>query len=268
MIGAIAGDVIGSVYEHKKRWMGERNPDFEPLFAPNSRFTDDTVLTLAVAEHLLHGDDLAELFKIAFHRYPTAGFGSRFRAWAKDEAEDSYGSWGNGAAMRVSPVAYTNPTLAEVLHHAKRTAIVTHSHPEGVKGALAIAAATFLARTGSSKGAIAAHIERTYAYDLNTTIDEIRPSYEFDSSAQGTVPQAIIAFLDSNDYESAVRLAVSLGGDADTLACMAGSIAEAFYGGVPPAIRQQALERLDDSMLEIIAAFEERFHEAWPQTER
>jgi ADP-ribosylglycohydrolase len=259
MLGAIAGDIIGSVYEGKKRWLAERTADFQPLFSPKARFTDDTILTVAVADSLLNGRDLVVLLKDYFARYPGAGFGGDFKAWAASDESEPYGSWGNGSAMRVSPVAWAFDTLAEVLHAAKDTARVTHNHPEGIKGAQATAAAIFLARTGTTKWELRDELERRFHYNLSFTLDEIRPSYGFDSSCQGTVPQAIVAFLEASDFESAVRLAVSLGGDSDTLACIAGSIAAAFYGGVPAPIREQTLARLDDSLLETVSAFEARY---------
>jgi ADP-ribosylglycohydrolase len=262
MLGAIAGDVIGSVYEGKKAWQRERRPDFEPLFAANARFTDDTVLTVAVADSILHGTDLVDLLKEYARAYPDAGYGGTFRNWAASDNREPYNSWGNGSAMRVSPVGFAYPLLDEVLLRARWTADVTHNHPEGVKGAQAVAAAVFLARTGSSKGEIRALIERKFGYDLAPTIEDIRPSYRFDVSCQGSVPQAIIAFLDSTDFESAVRLAVSLGGDADTIACIAGGIAHAYYGGVPEAIREQTLARLDQRLRDVVAAFEARYQAA------
>ena len=174
MFGAIAGDIIGSVYEGKKQWQVLRTPDFMPLFAPQARFTDDTVLTIAVAEHRLSGADLVMLFKDAVATYPTAGFGRHFKRWALSADEDAYGSWGNGAAMRVSPIGFSYPTLDEVLAAAKQSAIVTHTHPTAIAGAQAIAAAIFLARTGASPQALAAYLERKFGYDLAPSSYEIR----------------------------------------------------------------------------------------------
>ena len=259
MVGAIAGDIIGSVYEGKKHWLAARNAAFEPLFSPRARFTDDTVLTVAVADALLHGLDLVGCLKGYYARYPAAGFGGDFRRWAASEATAPYGSWGNGSAMRVSPVGWAFDTLAEVLRRAKETAAVTHNHPEGVRGAQATAAAVFLARTGSTKDELRDEVGRRFGYDLSFRLDDIRPAFAFDSSCQGTVPPALVAFLESNDYESAVRLAVSLGGDCDTLACVAGGVAEAFYGGVPEAIRVRALATLDDDLRGVVAEFAGRF---------
>jgi ADP-ribosylglycohydrolase len=259
MLGAIAGDIIGSIYERKKAWQEQRNPHFEPLFAPKARFTDDTVLTVAVAEHILHGVDLVDLFKDYARAYPDAGYGGTFLQWSMTEDSQPYGSWGNGSAMRVSPVGFAFDDLDEVLIRARWTAEVTHNHPEGIKGAQAAAAAIYHARTGSSKDEIRDYIERKFGYDLSQTIDQIRPAYTFDVSCQGSVPQAILAFLESDEYEHAVRLAVSLGGDADTLACIAGGIAQAYYGGVPTPIRDQAMGRLDDRLRGVVAEFEARF---------
>jgi ADP-ribosylglycohydrolase len=259
MLGAIAGDIIGSVYEHKKAWLSVRRPDFEPLFDARARFTDDTVLTVAVADSILHGSDLVDLLKEYARAYPGAGYGGTFEAWAQSENREPYHSWGNGSAMRVSPVGYAYAMLDEVLLRARWTAEVTHNHPEGVRGAQAVAAAVFLARTGSTKEEIRAFIERKFGYDVSASIEEIRPSYRFDVSCQGSVPQAIVAFLDSVDYESAVRLAVSLGGDCDTIACIAGGIAQAYYGGVPDGIRAQALALLDERLRDIVEKFEAQY---------
>ncbi len=262
MLGAIAGDMIGSVYEGKKHWMTARNAEFQPLFSPKARFTDDTVLTVAVADSLLSGSDLAGLLKEYFARYPGAGFGGEFKNWAASDDAEPYGSWGNGSAMRVSPVAWAFDTLDEVLHRARETARITHSHPEGIKGAQATASAIFLARSGADKWQVRDEVERRFHYDLSFTLDDIRPTHAFDSSCQGTVPQAIVAFLESSDFGSAVRLAVSLGGDCDTLACISGSIAAAYYGGVPGDIREQTLARLDESLSEVVAEFESRYPES------
>lgn len=259
MLGAIAGDIIGSVYEGKVAWQSVRTPHFEPLFHPLARFTDDTVLTIAVAESILHGGDLVDLFEDYAHSYPSAGYGGTFRRWAASESRESYNSWGNGAAMRVSPVGYAYDSLDEVMLRAKWTAEVTHDHPEGIKGAKATAAAVFLARTGKGKDEIRDYVERKFGYRLDTTIDELRPGFDFQVSCQRTVPPALIAFLESTDYEDAIRLAVSLGGDSDTIACIAGGVAQAYYGGVPQEIRDQSLARLDDRLRSVVDEFEMRF---------
>lgn len=257
MLGAIAGDIIGSVYEGRKQWMIDRNTEFEPLFARNAKFTDDTVMTVAIADFLLNSRDLVETLKAYANTYPNAGYGKAFKDWAFGDDDSPYNSYGNGSAMRVSPVAYAFSTLDEVLLHAKETASVTHNHPEGVKGAQAVAACVFLARTGSAKSEIRDFVSGRFNYHLDDTIDRIRWTYSFDSSCQGSVPQAIIAALESTDWENAVRLAVSLGGDCDTLASIAGAIAAAIYGGVPQGIAEQARARLDGHLTGILDAFTE-----------
>lgn len=259
MLGAIPGDIIGSVFEGRKQWMLERSPDFDPLFARSAKFTDDTVLTLAVADYFLNSRNLVETLKAYVNTYPTAGYGKSFKNWAFSDLDAPYNSYGNGGAMRVSPVAYVFDTLDEVLHHAKDTARVTHNHPEGIKGAQAIAAATFLGRTGSTKSDIFRFVSGQFNYDLDTTIDKMRWTYSFTSSAEGTVPQAIIAFMESNDYEECIRLAISLGGDCDTLASMAGAVGAAFYGSVPATIIEQSTLRLDDHLAGIHNQFVERY---------
>lgn len=243
MLGAIAGDIIGSVYEHRP----VKTTEF-PLFVAGCRFTDDTVLTVAVADCLLHGKGYAQKFEDYYYRYPNAGFGGGFHAWASSHDHKPYNSWGNGSAMRVSPVGWAFDDLQQVLDEATKSAEVTHNHPEGIKGAQATAAAIFLARTGSTKADIKRKIESTFGYDLSRTLDEIRPAYSFDISCQGTVPQAITAFLESAGYEDAVRKAISLGGDSDTLACITGGIAEAFYKSVPDFIANHVLKILDDNL--------------------
>jgi ADP-ribosylglycohydrolase len=255
MLGAIAGDIIGSIYERNNI----KTKDF-PLFDRQCSFTDDTVLTVAVAEVILDGGDLQysqyiEQFKSYFRRYPFAGYGGTFRNWANSSNSEPYNSWGNGSAMRVSPVGFAFNELDTVLTEAKRSAEITHNHPEGIKGAQATAAAIFLARTGNEKSAIKSYIQTTFGYDLEPTLDEIRPNYKFDVSCQGSVPQAIIAFLESQDYEDAIRNAISLGGDSDTIACIAGGIAQAYYGAVPPAIAAQALSYLNEHLSSITEKF-------------
>ena len=254
MLGAIAGDVIGSVHEGTCT----KTKEF-PLLTPASRFTDDTVLTAAIADCLLHGLDYVDALHDYFHAYPNAGYGSTFWLWANSRRREPYNSWGNGSAMRVSPVAYAWTTLDEVLVEAKRSAEVTHDHAEGIRGAQAVAAAVFLARSGGTKEQIRRYIEERFEYFLGETLDELRPTYRFDASCQWSVPQSIIAFLESTEYEDAVRNAISLGGDADTMACIAGAIAEAYYGGVPAAIAEAVLGRLDDRLRRIVRKFGERY---------
>ncbi len=257
MLGAIAGDIIGSVYEG----FAFKRTDF-PLFVPECEFTDDTVLTFAVADSLLTGAPYVDKFHEYARAYPHRGYGGRFMEWIESGSREPYNSWGNGSAMRVSPVGWAFGTLDETLAEAQRSAEVTHNHPEGIKGAQATAAAMFLARQGESKAGIREFIQTRFGYNLNRTIEGIRPGFGFDESCQGTVPEAIIAVLDSTSYENAVRLAISLGGDADTLACIAGGIAEAFYGGVPKDIAERAMARLDDGLRKTV----ERFYEAYGMT--
>jgi ADP-ribosylglycohydrolase len=253
MLGAIAGDVIGSVYEGDN----VKTPDFGPLFARFSRPTDDTVLTCAVAEWILRGsgDDLVDRLKRWFRLFPYAGYGGTFIKWASATTRSPYGSWGNGSAMRVSPVGFAFDTLEETLDQARRSAEVTHNHPEGVRGAEAVAACVFLARTGRPKADAREFVARRSGYDLSRSLDEIRPAYHFDVSCQGSVPQAITAYLESSDWEDAVRKAISLGGDSDTIAAITGGIAAAAYGGVPPAIRAEVEGRLAPDMRAILAEF-------------
>lgn len=254
MIGAIAGDIIGSIYEHHPI----KTKNF-PLFDDQCRFTDDTVLTAAIADAILSNRSyLASVRKIGL-RHPHAGYGASFIRWLHAENPQPYNSWGNGAAMRVSPVGFAFSTEEEVLDQAKKTAAITHNHPEGIKGAQATALAIFLARTGHSKKNIKARLSREFGYDLNRTIDAIRPSYTFDISCQGTVPEAVICFLEAASYEDAVRNAVSLGGDSDTLACIAGGMAEAFFGGVPPEMQSLVENLLTPDLWEITQAFCEKY---------
>jgi ADP-ribosylglycohydrolase len=254
MLGAIAGDVIGSVHEGS----GTKTKDF-PLFVEDSQFTDDTVLTVAVAERLLRGGSYIDLYHDYFHAYPQAGYGGSFIRWARYRRRDPYNSWGNGSAMRVSPVGFACDSLDDVLAQARESAEVTHNHPEGVRGAQATAATVFLARSGWMKTDIKAHIEREFGYNLSERLDDIRGRYNFDVSCQGSVPQSIIAFLEADGFEDAVRNAISLGGDADTMACIAGGIAEAFFGGVPELIASRALAALDERLRRVVSEFRERF---------
>lgn len=253
MVGAITGDIIGSVHE----FWGRKTKDF-PLFVEDSRFTDDTVLSIAVADCLLTGTPYVNAFHVYAKKYPGRGYGLGFYRWVESGSRQPYNSWGNGAAMRVSPVAFAFQTTQDVLDAARASAEVTHNHPEGVRGAQATALATFLARQHAPKDQIRVEIETQFGYDLSRTIEMIRPTYSFNESCQETVPQAITAFLDSNDYEDAIRLAISLGGDADTLACIAGGIAGAAYG-VPSHILTQALSLLDDDLRKMLMRFCDKF---------
>jgi ADP-ribosylglycohydrolase len=206
------------------------------LFPPGARFTDDTVLTVATAEALLGDGDYSGAYRRYGRAYPNAGYGGSFYRWLLSEDAGPYDSWGNGAAMRVSPVGFAMGTSDDVLEEAARSATVTHNHPEGIKGAQATALVVFLARSGADKEDIRSEIECRLGYDLGRSLDAIRPTYRFDVSCQGSVPESLIAFLESTDFESAVRNAVSLGGDADTMACIAGGVAQAFYGAIPRQI--------------------------------
>ena len=253
MIGAIAGDIIGSVYE----WNRIKSKEFE-LFHLDCCFTDDTVLTVALAESILTGNDYSSLMKAYYRRYPDAGYGGFFHRWAGASESQPYNSWGNGAAMRISAVGLAFDTLEEVLGKATEYTAVTHNHEEGIKGAQATAAAIFLARTGASKGDIQEYVEGTFHYDLTRTVDEIRPTYKFNESCQETVPEAIVSFLESTDFEDAIRNAISLGGDSDTLACITGGIADAYYG-VPSAIAERAMSILDDDLRGVTARFVSRY---------
>jgi ADP-ribosylglycohydrolase len=278
ILGAIAGDIIGSPYEHHN----VKTLDFD-LFSDKSRFTDDTVLTVATMDKLLYqisANDAMDQFSYTevYQRFcrdfPHRGYGGRFKSWIHAENPQPYNSWGNGSAMRVSPIGWYATSLEnillvrrfcsedwdgnvfnEVLREAKESAEVTHNHPEGIKGAQATAAAVYMARTGKSKDEIKKYITETFHYNLDRKLDEIRPGYDFDVSCQGSVPEAIIAFLESTDYENAVRLAISLGGDSDTIACITGGIAEAFYEEIPEYIIENVIKILPERFVEIIAKF-------------
>ncbi len=254
MIGAIAGDIIGSIYEHHPI----KTREF-PLFDKGCRFTDDTVLTVAVADAILSGRPYIESVREIGQRHPYAGYGGSFIKWLHAPDPQPYNSWGNGAAMRVSPVGFAFSTENEVLAQAELTAAITHNHPEGIKGAQATALAVFLARTGHDKETIRQRIMQDFGYDLTRTIDEIRPDYSFDISCQGTVPEAIIAFLDADSWEDTIRNAISLGGDSDTLACIAGGIAEGFYKEIAPDVCRQVEQILSPDLWKITVAFCARY---------
>ena len=258
MIGAILGDIIGSPYEFD---CGDKTKEF-PLFSRNSTITDDTVMTIAVADAFLGApDDDAEIryrlikaMQRYGKRYPRAGYGLRFNRWLRSRHPEPYNSWGNGSAMRVSSVGWLYNDLEQVRRMARLSAEVTHNHPEGIKGAEATAAAIYLARTGSGKEEIKAYIEEHFQYDLSRTCDEIRPGYHHVESCQETVPEALTAFLEGENFEDVIRTAVSLGGDCDTLTCIAGSVAEAFYG-VPEELKAECRIRLPKDLLEVLERF-------------
>ena len=261
MFGAILGDMIGSPYEFD---MGDKSKDF-PLFSKRSSYTDDTVMTVAVAGAFLEDnltmdeEGIRQRLIESMHKYgklfPNAGYGGRFGMWLFLEGTEPYNSWGNGSAMRVSSVAWLFDDLGLVRLMARLSAEVTHNHPEGIKGAEATASAIFLARTGNSKDEIKTYIENHFGYDLSRTCDEIRPDYHHVESCQETVPEAITAFLEGKSFEDVIRTAVSLGGDCDTLTCIAGGIAEGFYG-VPEDLKQECRNRLPKELLDVLNKFE------------
>lgn len=274
MLGAIIGDTIGSVYEFNNI----KTTQF-PLFDPRSNYTDDSILTMAVAQWLLtdpqHGMDSLETIFLDFAKKypcPMGGYGGGFSRWLFHPERLSdydgngtlqgkrhpYNSYGNGAAMRCSANGWMFDTLEETEHVAGLSAAITHSHPEGIKGVQSTAAAIFMARNGKSKEEIREYISAKYGYNLNRTCNEIRPVYDWDSSCQGTVPEAMVAFLDSTDFESAIRLAVSLGGDSDTLACITGGIAEAFYKKIPNGMALKIWSLLPDDFKAILKEIEQR----------
>ena len=260
MYGAILGDIIGSPYEFDR---GNKVKDF-PLFSADSEFTDDTVLTVAVAEAFLDmdfaEDDDVTRDRLVYYirdwvkKYPRGDYGVRFRQWVSSCIHTPYNSYGNGSAMRVSPIGWLFDDLEMTRCMARLSAAVTHNHPEGIKGADAVASAIYLARTGSTKAEIRAFIEAEFHYDLSRSCDEIRPAYHHVESCQETVPEAITAFLEGTNFEDVIRNAVSLGGDCDTLTCIAGSMAEAFYG-VPEELKQQCRARLTPDILEVLDRF-------------
>ena len=264
MLGAIIGDTVGSVYEFNNI----KTTKF-PLFDPRCNYTDDSVMTMAVADWLLtdpqHGMDTLETSFLNFaQKYPCpmGGYGPGFYRWLFEPEtfvegkRHPYHSFGNGAAMRCSANGWMFDTLEETERVAGLSAAITHSHPEGIKGALSTAAAIFMARNGKSKEEIRNYISAKYGYNLNRTCEEIRPVYDWDSSCQGTVPEAMVAFMDSTDFESAIRLAVSLGGDSDTLACITGGIAEAFYKNIPDSIALKIWELIPEDFKAIFRAME------------
>ena len=263
LIGAIAGDTIGSIYEFNNI----KRTDFE-LLQPSMNYTDDSLMTLAVADWLLqrgHQDDDAHLLTNTMRYWasnypcPMGGYGGGFYRWLLSPSPKPYNSCGNGSAMRVSAVGYAAETIDEALDLAKRSAEVTHNHPEGIKGAQATAAAIFMARTGSSKEEIRDYVEQHFGYNLHRTCDEIRPTYHFEASCQGTVPEAMVAFFDSHDFASAMRLAVSLGGDSDTLACITGGIAAAYYNDIPQKIVDFVVNNLPTDLVEVVNRFCTRY---------
>jgi ADP-ribosylglycohydrolase len=254
IIGAVIGDVIGSVFE----WNNIKTTDFD-LFNPKCDFTDDTVLTIAVADCILNKKDFAKTIWEFGRKYRGRGYGGSFRNWLQEDNLKPYGSFGNGSAMRASAVGFALNDIETVMEVAKQSAEVTHNHPEGIKGAQATATAIFLARQGKSKQEIKDYISRTFKYNLDFTLDEIRPTYKFDVTCQGSVPQAIVAFLESSDFESAIRLAISIGGDSDTIASITGGIASAFYKQIPTEIMDFVVDKLPSEYVEIMNKFDDKY---------
>jgi ADP-ribosylglycohydrolase len=258
MIGGIAGDVIGSVFEHNL----SKNSHF-PLFGDESTFTDDTVMTLAVAEATLKNKDYGDTIREFCLRHPKRRYGSRFKEWAKSWDNEPSDSFGNGSAMRVAPVGWAFKTLETVLEEAEKSAKPTHNSPEGIKGAKAIAASVFMARTGETKDAIKAYVESAFGYDLSIPYETLRikgENYKFEPTCEKTVPPSLICFIDSTDYEDAVRKAVSLGWDSDTMACITGAIADAYYGGVPIEIEEMVLSMLPSDLKIVVEDFKKQYY--------
>jgi len=254
IIGAVIGDVIGSVFE----WNNIKTTDFD-LFNPKCDFTDDTVLTIAVADCILNKKDFAKTIWEYGRKYRGRGYGGSFRNWLQEDNLKPYGSFGNGSAMRASAVGFAFNDIETVMEVAKQSAEVTHNHPEGIKGAQATATAIFLARQGKSQQEIKNYITKTFDYNLDFTLDEIRPTYKFDVTCQGSVPQAILAFLESTDFENAIRLAISIGGDSDTIACITGGIASAYYKQIPTEIMDFVVDKLPNEYIEIMNKFDEQY---------
>ncbi len=265
ILGAIVGDTMGSVYE----FISTKNYNF-PMPLPRMEYTDDSVMTLAIADWIYSGnhseEHLVEILQDWGRKYPNpyGGYGGMFSMWLTNPNPQPYNSWGNGSAMRVSACGFAFDTLEQTIETATVSAAVTHNHPEGIKGAVATAVAIFLARTGKTKEEIRTHIEEQYGYDLHRTCDTIRPYYDFEISCQETVPQSLIAFLDSVNYEDAIRLAISLGGDADTMGAITGAVAAAYYKEIPDALATFTLSKLPDDLKQVLLAFEEEYGEKNP----
>ena len=255
MIGAIFGDIIGSIYEVNNL----RTTEF-PLFKSDSHVSDDSVLTIAVADVLLNDKEYFDCYRHWGRLFPNAGYGKFFKEWLYKESAETGKSFGNGAAMRVSPVAWFHNRLEDVLAEAEKSATPTHGHPDAIAGAKAIASSIFLARTGSTKDEIRDYVRSTFDYDLSRSLDWLRVNNKFDSTAAGSVPEAIAVFLASSSYEDTIRNAVSIGGDTDTIACMSGGIAEAFYKGIPNSIREEGLKKLPIEFLDIVEKFRKKLN--------
>ena len=247
MLGAIAGDVLGSIHESHPI----RTKDFD-LLNSDCVFTDDTVMTTAVADSLMNRIPYVESLQMWGNTYPTAGYGGWFSKWLNSDFPTPYNSFGNGSAMRCSSVGWLFDDEESVLSEAKKSAEITHNHPEGIKGAQAVSLGVMLGRMGSTKTEIQDKLESLFDYDLSQKLDHIRPNYRFDVTCQGSVPQAIISFLESEDFEDAIRNAISLGGDADTQACIAGALAEGYYMNIPDQIKEFVLTRITPDILYIL----------------
>jgi len=254
MLGAIAGDVIGSRFEV----IPTKSLDFD-LFTELNTYTDDTVLTVAIADAILNDRSYEASLKAFGRKYPDAGYGGSFIRWLSGAIQGPYNSFGNGSAMRVSPVGFAFDTRNRVLEEARKTAEVSHNHPEGIKGAQALALGVFLAHRGHPKHQIREELEREFDYDLSRSLSQIRPEYHFEISCQRSVPESIIAFLEADDFVGAIRNAISLGGDSDTQACMAGALAQAFYQDIPRGVAQKVYARIPEEFKEIVIVFEEHY---------
>lgn len=258
MLGAIAGDIIGSVYEKRNI----KRKDFSPLIHPHARFTDDTVCTVAIADALLRARSPVESLQYWGQRYEhVGGWGQRFAFWLVDDDPKPYGSWGNGGAMRVSPAAFLADSLDAALANARAVTEITHNHPEGMRGALATAASIWLALDGQSADVIRDHVESNFGYDLSQSLDDIRPTYRHSEAAAHSVPQALVCALAATSHEDAIRNAVSIGGDSDTIACIAGAVAEARFG-LAPETAQLIWDFLPQDMQAVILALYQRGHPA------
>ena len=261
MIGSIIGDIVGSVYEFTPNNIKTKQFEF---FNPNGSYTDDSILTFATADWLLHGGEVAHYYSKYGEKYPwpMGGYGGGFKLWLvrsiRQQDYRPYNSCGNGSAMRVGPVGSAFDTIEEILAKAKESAECTHNHPEGIKGAQATALAIMMARHGCDKNEIRSEIEKRFEYDLQFTCEQIRPTYTWGGTGQDSVPQAIVAFLDGEDYEDSIRNAISIGGDSDTIGCITGSIAEAYFG-VPADLRNSAMNYLPEEFQSIISEFENKF---------
>ena len=255
LLCGIAGDIIGSVYEFKTERI--KTKDF-PLFSDYSKYTDDTVCSIAIMKWILNRKrDLDKIMRETCLSDLNRGYGDMFYSWLHDSSMGDYGSFGNGSAIRISPIGWSAFTLNEALYIAEESAMITHGHEEGIKGAKSVAACIFLARIGKTKEEIKDYVEKTFGYDLSRKLDDIRPNYKFDATCQGSVPESIICFLESNSFEDSIRNAVSLGGDTDTMAAIASSIAEAFYDDIPDYIYDKVIEMLPKSYLRVMENFTE-----------